>query len=59
MSWKGMSDSRPEAEKPKPGKLDRMNGPKSVSYNPTGSEAFGHKRGEKKSSWKGVKDNRP
>jgi hypothetical protein len=32
--------------------------PKKVSYNPTGSEAFGDKMGAKKSAWKGVKDSR-
>jgi hypothetical protein len=58
MSWKGVSDSRPEASRQKPGKTDMCKGPKSVGYNPTGSEAFGDRMGDKKVSWKGNKDNR-
>ena len=45
--WKGSGDSRPEASRPKAGGLDRMGPAKKVSYNPTGSEAFGDKVGGK------------
>ena len=58
MSWKGMSDSRPEVSKPKPGKLDRTSGPKTRPRIPVGSEAFGDKVGAKSVNWKGNKDNR-
>ncbi len=56
--WQGVSDSRPEVSRQKVGKVDMTKGPKKVSYNPTGSEAFGDKMGGKKSAWKGVSDNR-
>jgi len=54
----GMQDSRPEARKPKPGKIDRMVKGKSVSPVPTGSEAFADRVGGKDTAWRGNKDNR-
>ncbi len=54
----GQQDSRPEASKPKAGKLDRTSKAKSVNPVPTGSEAFGDKVGGKDSNWRGNKDNR-
>lgn len=59
MGWKGFADSRPEASKPAPGKLDRSAEPKSPSRNPTGSESFGDKMGGKSVNWKGMADGRP
>lgn len=59
MSWKGMSDSRPEARKPKAGRIDRSASAGSKPRNPTGSEAFGDKVGSKSRNWKGMKDSRP
>jgi hypothetical protein len=56
--WQGVSDSRPESSRQKVGSTNMCKPPKKVSYNPTGSEAFGDKMGAKKSSWKGNKDNR-
>lgn len=58
MKWKGMSDSRVESSKPKVGSLDRCKPAGSEKYQPTGSEAFGDKRGGKSMNWKGNKDNR-
>ena len=54
----GYADSRPEVQKPKPGKIDRMVKGKSVNPVPTGSEAFSDREGGKESNWRGQKDNR-
>ena len=59
MGWQGKGDSRPECDKPRVGSIDRTGPPKKVSYNPTGSEVSGAKRGGvQKVNWKGRKDNR-
>jgi len=54
----GMQDSRPEAKKPKPGKIDRQVKGKSVNPVPTGSESFADRAGGKESMWRGQSDNR-
>lgn len=59
MKWKGFGDSRPEASKPKAGKLDCTGEAKKFSRIPVGSEAFGDRVGGKSVNWKGQKDSRP
>jgi hypothetical protein len=58
-NWKGNGDSRPSASRSKAGSIDCTSSPKKAQYIPSGSEAFPHKRGGKKSPWKGNSDSRP
>ena len=59
VNWRGQGDSRPGVSKSKITSLDGTGPPKKVSYNPTGSESFGDRRGGTSSNWKGQKDSRP
>jgi hypothetical protein len=59
MGWKGMSDSRPETSKPKPGKLDRSESARSAKKWKGITETFADRREAGGGNWKGQSDSRP
>lgn len=59
MSWKGMSDSRAEPTRPKPGGLDMSKKAKSGGDWKGITETFADRRDAGSGGWKGEPDSRP